>query len=713
MSPFIRSPFGASAALLLTGLALAIPGVASAALTYPPAPRGAVVDTYFGTQVPDPYRALEDIDAPATIAWVQAERSLSRAYLDAIPQRAAIRERYRTLLDFEKLSAPFRAGKRWFFFHNSGLQNQSVLFVREAETGAARIFLDPNALSKDGTVALGSFSFTESGKYLAYSTQVSGSDWQTWHVRDVATNRDLPDTLAWSKFSEAAWAADRGFYYSAYEKPADGKPLSGSLSNQKLYFHALGTPQSADRLVYARPDHPDWFIGGEVTDDSRYLFVSEAKGEKNSIRFRDLASGDARTHELFPNERAEYTVIGHDGPRVYFQTDDAAPHGRLAWVDLRDASHSLHDILPERSEKLESVSLIGNRFYAAYLKDAHTLVEIHDLAGKKLGDLDAPGIGTLSAPGAKREDRFAYYAFASFTTPSTIYRYDTQTRRSTLYRRASVKFDGARYETEQVFVTSKDGTRVPMFIVHRKGLVRDGTSPTILYGYGGFNIPLLPGFSSRVALWLELGGTYAVANLRGGSEYGEAWHQGGMLANKQHVFDDFIAAAEYLTANGYTSTPKLAAWGGSNGGLLAGAMLTQRPDLFGAVIPEVGVLDMLRFQKFTVGAAWIPEYGSSEASAEQFATLRAYSPYHNIKAGVSYPPTLILTADHDDRVFPAHSFKFAAALQAAQAGAAPILISIGEKAGHGGGMPTAKIVEETADLFAFLVKNLGFEPRGL
>jgi prolyl oligopeptidase len=697
-------------ALAAIAALLALP--AAAPLVYPAAPRGTVTDTYFGTAVADPYRWLEDVDAPQTVAWVKAEGDLTRAYLDAIPQRAAIRDSYRKLLDYEKVSAPFRQGTYWFFTRNSGLQNQSVLYVRYGENATPQVLLDPNTLAADGTVALAGESFTHDGRYMAYATQSSGSDWQTWHVKDVATRRDLPDTIEWSKFSDATWAGHRGFYYAAYDKPQGGNATLSALGVQKLYFHLLGTPQSSDRLVFASTAHPDQFVGTGSTEDEKYVFFYRDKGNGNSLSWKRAAEPDLafrQIYDLDPN--VQYGVVGDDGNRLYVQTNRDAPRSRLAYVDVTDPQHVLHDIVPQSADALDGVALIGNKFYLSYLHDAHALVRIVDLAGHPAGEIALPGIGSGGLPRAHREDRYAYYAFTSFTYPSTIYKYDTATGASTVAIRPKIAFDPTPYVTAQVFATSKDGTRIPLFITHRKDIVLDGSTPTIVYGYGGFDISITPYFSSSVAEWLQLGGAYAVVTLRGGGEYGDAWHDAGRLANKQHVFDDFIAAAQLLIDHKITSTPKLAANGGSNGGLLVGAAITQRPDLFGAAIPEVGVLDMLRFQKFTVGKAWISDYGSSEASADQFKTLYAYSPYHNVKDGTHYPPTLVMTSDHDDRVFPAHSFKFAAALQHAQAGDAPILLRVESKAGHGAGRPTEKIIDEVADRFAFLVKNLDFTPQ--
>lgn len=696
---------------LTLAILLAAAGAAAAALHYPDAPRGTVTDTYFGTTVADPYRWMEDVDSPQTTAWVKAEGDLTRAYLDAIPQRNAVRAAYRKLLDYEKLSAPFHEGHWWFFFRNSGLQNQSVLYVRDGEAGTPRVLIDPNTLAADGTVSLGGTSFTTDGRYLAYATQASGSDWQTWHVKDVASGKDLPDRLEWSKFSGATWVGDGGFYYAAFDKPTAVNTTLSALGVQKLYFHHLRTPQSADRLVYAAPQHPDEFVSADRTEDGHYFFFSRAKGNGNSLSWKRGGEPKGAFHQIFPlDPDVQYSVVGDDGNRLYIQTNLAAQRGRLAYVDVTDPSHALHDIVPQSADTLEGVSLIGNRFYTGYLHDAHSIVKVYGLTGRPAGAIDLPGIGSGGLPDAHRTDRFAYYSFASFTYPSTIYRYDTRTGTSTVAIKPKIAFDASPYVTEQIFATSKDGTRVPVFVTHRKDMPLDGSTPTILYGYGGFDISITPYFSSGVAVWLQMGGAYAVATLRGGGEYGEAWHDAGRLGNKQHVFDDFIAAAQLLIDKKITSTPKLAINGGSNGGLLVAAVELQRPELFGAAIPEVGVLDMLRYQNFTVGKAWVPEYGSSSESAAAFAWLYAYSPDQNVKDGTHYPPTLIMTSDHDDRVFPAHSFKFAALMQHAQAGDAPILLRVESKAGHGAGRPTDKIIDDVADRFAFLIKNLKFTP---
>jgi prolyl oligopeptidase len=692
----------------LVAVSLTLPALAKFA--YPDAPRGTVTDNYFGTVVADPYRWMEDVDSPQTTAWVKAEGDLTRAYLDAIPQRDAIRNDYRKLLDYEKLGAPFHQGPWWFFTRNSGLQNQSVLYVRRGENGTPRVLLDPNTLAADGTVALAGYDFTHDGKLMAYSTQSSGADWQTWHVKDVATGTDLPDVLRWSKFSSASWTGDSGFYYEAYDAPTAGNATLSALGAQKMYYHRLGTPQSADRLVYTAAS--DQFLAVSRTEDQRYDFFYRSKGDGNSVAWKPAGAPDSSFRELFAlDPNVQYSPVGDDGTRIYIQTNLRAPRSRLAWLDLNDPAHTLHDIVPQSADTIDGVSLLGNRFYVAYLHDAHSVVRVYGLDGRALGSIALPGIGSGGLPGGHRHDRVVYYAFTSFTYPSTIYRFNTMTGQSSVAIRPKIAFDSAPYVTEQLFATSKDGTRIPVFVVHRKDLPLNGSTPTILYGYGGFDISITPYFSTGVAMWLQMGGAYAVATLRGGGEYGDAWHNAGRLANKQHVFDDFIAAAQMLIDRKITSTPRLAANGGSNGGLLVGAAITQRPDLWGAAIPEVGVLDMLRFQKFTVGKAWVTDYGSADASAEQFKYLFAYSPYQNVKDGTAYPPTLVMTSDHDDRVFPAHSFKFTAALQHAQGGDAPILLRVESKAGHGAGRPTEKIIDDVADRYAFLVKNLNFSPN--
>jgi len=680
-------------------------------LNYPPShPDPTVVDIYHGQPVPDPYRWLEDLDSERTRAWIEAQNQLTFDYLQRIPARQRLLERLTQLWNYEKYSQPFKEGGRYFYFKNDGLQNQSVLYTQESLEAEARVLLDPNTLSEDGTVALSGIAISRDGRYLAYGLSRSGSDWQEWKVRDIETGEDLPDHLRWIKFSGASWTPDgQGFFYSRYDEPPPGREYESANYFQKLYYHRLGTPQSEDLLVYHRPDQKEWGFAGGVTEDGNYLIISVWRGTdpKNLLFYKDLRDPNLPVVELIREFEANYSFVGNDGSCFWLLTDLNAPRRRLVAIDL-DNPGQVQEVIPEAEETLQGVSLINNQFVAFYLKDAHTQIKTFALDGTYLGEIPLPGLGSASGFGGKRYDTETFYTFTSFTTPPTIYRYYFTTGRSTLFRQPQVDFDPQAYEVQQVFYPSKDGTRIPMFLVHRRGLARTGDHPTLLYGYGGFGISLTPSFSVGLVAWLEMGGVYAQPNLRGGGEYGEAWHQAGTKLNKQKVFDDFIAAAEWLVANGYTNPSKLAISGGSNGGLLVGACLTQRPDLFAAALPAVGVFDMLRFHKFTIGWAWISEYGSPE-DPEEFKALYAYSPLHNLKPGTVYPATLITTADHDDRVVPAHSFKFAAALQAAQGGSQPILIRIDTQAGHGAGKPTTKLIEETADRWAFLVEVLGIQ----
>jgi prolyl oligopeptidase len=690
-------------------------------ITYPVARKSDVVDDYHGTKVPDPYRWLEDVDSPETRAWVEAENRVTFAYLEQIPERARIHRRLTALWDYPKYGAPFKKGGRYFFFKNSGLQNQSVLHTQASLTAQPETLLDPNTLSPDGTVALATLALTEDGRLLVYGTSGSGSDWQEFRVRDVATRRDRPDHLKWIKFSGAAWTHDgAGFFYSRYPEPAPGgDPLLAVNRDQKVYYHRVGTDQAADRLVYERPDQPDWGFAADVSADGRYLILTIWLGTDRRNRVYYQALGDPQRPRLdgpvvplLDDFDAGYEFVGNDGPLFYFATDLSAPRKRVIAIDTRripSQRSEWREVIPQAEDVLEGVQIIHDTFVARYLHDAHSRLRLIALDGRVLEDLALPGIGSIIQVSGERHDTEMFYAFTSFLYPTTIFRHDFTNRQTGVFKAPEIAFDPSRYETVQVFYRSKDGTRVPMFLTYKKGLQRDGANPTYLYGYGGFNVNLTPAFSIGMLVWLEMGGVYAVPNLRGGAEYGEEWHQAGMLAHKQHVFDDFIAAAEYLIAERYTSPAKLAIGGGSNGGLLVGAAMTQRPELFSAALPAVGVLDMLRFHKFTIGWAWVTEYGSAD-SAAHFPFLYAYSPLHRLKVGTRYPATLVTTADHDDRVVPGHSFKFAAALQATQAGAAPVLIRIETKAGHGAGKPTAKIIEEQTDRWAFLVRILGIEP---
>jgi prolyl oligopeptidase len=700
-----------TAALLLLAFSGGV--LAGDRIEYPPTRRVDQVDLYHGVKVPDPYRWLEaDVrHSPEVAAWVAAENKLTARYLEAIPERPAIRRRLTEIWNFAQYSSFMKEGSRYYYLKNDGLQNQAVLYVIDSLDGTPRVLLDPNRWSKDGTVALAGMGFSEDGRYLAYARSEAGSDWSTWHIIETATARRLGDELRWTKFSAASWTKDgKGFFYSRYEEPRHGAEFQALNFNNKLYYHRLGTPQSADTLVYWRPDHPDWQYEGVVSDDGRWLVISIMRGtdERQRILVRDLAEPYAMPIELIDNFEHEYTFVGNDGPVLFFKTDLDAPRRRLVAIDLRRPKVPAKEIIPQSPATLLQVSLVGGRFIASYLQDVASRVKVFSLAGQFLRDVELPGIGTTVGFFGKQTDTETFYTFSSIITPPSIYHYDVPSGRSRLIRRAEVKFNPEDYRLRQVFYRSKDGTRVPMFVAARKGVRLDGSNPTLLYAYGGFNISLLPMFSiSRVA-WLELGGVYAQPNLRGGGEYGEAWHQAGTKLKKQNVFDDFIAAAEWLIANRYTRPDKLAIQGGSNGGLLVGAVMTQRPDLFGACLPAVGVMDMLRFQKFTEGRLWVDDYGSADNPAE-FKALLAYSPYHNIRPGTRYPATLVTTADTDDRVIPGHSFKFIAALQRAQAGPAPVLIRISVRAGHGQGKPVSKLIDEITDLWAFLVKNLNMK----
>ena len=681
-------------------------------LSYPSAARGSQMDDYHGTRVADPYRWIEDADAPESRAWIEAENALTFGFLETIPARPAIRERLTHLWNYERYTVPFKEGGHYFFTRNDGLQNQNVLYTVDALAGEPRVLLDPNTLSKDGTVALAGTSVSDDGRYLAYGIAEAGSDWNVWKVRDVATRSDLADEIRWVKFSGAAWTKDgQGFFYSRFDEPRPGVDLKEVNRFEKVYYHALGTKQSEDRLVYERKDQAEWYLNAAVTDEGAYLVILALEGssEKNGLFYKDLRKPDAPVVALLDRFDARYVPIDNDGALFFVHTDEGASRGRVVAIDLAKPDRKdWRTVIPEAAETLQAVTLVGDRFFASYLKDAKTLVRVFDAAGKSMGDVTLPGMGTVSGFGGKRKDTETFYAFTAYTAPATIYRYDVATSQSSVFRQPKVDFKATGFETNQVFYQSKDGTQVPMFLTHKRGLKLDGTNPTLLYGYGGFNISLTPSFSVSAVVWMEQGGVYAVANLRGGGEYGEAWHQAGTKVRKQNVFDDFIAAAEWLIANKYTSPSRLAIQGGSNGGLLVGAAMTQRPELFGAALPAVGVMDMLRFHKFTVGWGWVGDYGSSD-DAEQGKALYAYSPYHNLRKGTCCPPTLVTTADHDDRVFPAHSLKFAAALQYAQGCENPALIRIETRAGHGAGKPTSKRIEEAADQLAFLVRALGME----
>jgi len=690
--------------------ALASPLADSNGLAYPTARRGEQVDEYHGIRVADPYRWMEDLDSPETRKWVEAEAKLTSDYLAAIPGRARIVQRLKGVWNYERWSAPERHGSLWFYEHNDGLQNQSVLFSAADPAHPARVLLDPNALSADGTVAFKGAGYSNDGGLMAYGLSEAGSDWEVWRVRNTSTGQDLPDQIHHAKFAGASWLADgSGFYYAGYDAPVEGQSLKAQNKYQTLFFHRLGTPQVQDKTIYRRTDDADWYVGGQVTDDGRYLVVSASHGDdvKNTLLIADLGA-DAAVKPVIPEPHASYVFVGNIGSKLYVQTDDEAPRYRIIAIDLAKPDRAdWQTVVPESKDTLVATTLVGHQLIASYLEDAHSTVRRYAPDGHRLGQLKLPGFGTAFGFGGRIGDTATYYGYSDYTTPPAIYRLDLKTGRTVLWRAPRLQgFDSAAYETRQVFYASKDGARIPMFVTARKGIPLDGDNPTILYGYGGFNISEQPEFSAAIAAWLEMGGVFAEANLRGGGEYGRAWHEAGMKTHKQNVFDDFVAAAEYLISHKWTSRARLAIRGASNGGLLVGAVEEQRPDLFAAAVAHVGVMDMLRFREFTVGRGWESDYGSVD-NEDEFKALLAYSPYHNVRPNVEYPATLILTGDHDDRVFPAHSFKFAAAMQNTDSRGEPILIRIDLRAGHGAGKPLSKRLEETADVYAFILNAMG------
>ena len=697
---------------LLVALWVAVLGSLGAAqLTYPVTATVETIEELHDEKVADPYRWLEDDvrTSPAVAEWVAAQNATTFAYLGSIAERDAVKARLKELWNYERVLMPTKAGKRYAFQRNDGLQNQNVLYVADAIDAAPRVLLDPNTWTKDGTVSLAGMSFSKAGRYLAYAVAEAGSDWRTWRVLDVDTGKVLDDELKWCKFSGAAWSADeKGFFYARFDEPKAGAAYQSLNLGQKIYYHAIGTKQGDDALVYANPLHPEWNAQPVVSEDGRWLVltVSRDTGRKQKVYVKDLSRTYSLAIEIVGDFVDGYSFVGNDDGVLYFETNNGAPKGRLIALDPLDPTpKSIRTLIPESEDTLTGISLVGGRFVANYLHDAATRVRVFEKDGTHVRDVVLPGIGTASGFGGDPDDPETFFSFSSYCVPPSIYRYDVASGKCTLWRAPKVAFDPALYEVEQVFYTSKDKTRIPMFLARKKGVAKDGRNPTLLYGYGGFNISQTPAFSPNRIAWLERGGILAVANLRGGGEYGEAWHRAGTKLLKQNVFDDFIAAAEWLIAEKWTTTSRLAIQGGSNGGLLVGACMVQRPDLFGACLPAVGVLDMLRFHMFTAGRFWTDDYGSP-ANAEEFKALRAYSPYHNLRKGTAYPPTLITTADTDDRVVPGHSFKFAAALQAAQAGPAPVLIRIETRAGHGGGKPVSKIIEVAADEISFLIKTL-------
>ena len=709
---------------LLTSFALIVAcsrndaGDGSATINYPETATVDHVDNYHGNDIADPYRWLEDDvrESDAVKSWVDAQNEVTFAYLAAIPERKLIAKRMRELWDYERFTLPRKAGNRYFYKHNEGLQNQGVLYTQSSLDGDAELLIDPNTWSDDGTVALAGYYPSKDGSHIAYTIQDGGSDWREAKVMNVETGAVLDDHLEWLKFTGLSWTADgSGFYYSRYPATAAEEKYQSLNKNMKVYLHRIGTSQDEDEVVYERPDNPDWGPRGEVTDDGEHLVITISVGtdDRYSIVHQDLTDPEAELVTIIEGFDYDYSLIGNIGSELYFRTNNGAPKNRLITIDVNQPDpQNWREVIPEAEDVLDDVNLVGGRIIAEYMQDAWSVVKIFELDGSEAGVVDLPGIGSAYGFNGKLDDPETFFGYASFNMPSTIKRLDVSTGDVEVFKQPEVDFDPDDYQVEQVFYASKDGTRVPMFISHRKDVVPDGNRPTMLYGYGGFNISIQPSYSTTRLAWMEMGGIYAVANLRGGGEYGEEWHQAGTRLNKQNVFDDFIAAGEYLIENNYTNSDKLAIFGGSNGGLLVGAVTNQRPELFGAAIAAVGVMDMLRFHRFTAGRFWTDDYGSAD-NPDEFVALRAYSPYHNIRNGAEYPAILVTTADTDDRVVPGHSFKYAAAIQRAQGGDAPVLIRIETRAGHGAGVPTDKVIEDYADRWAFLVRNLDMRlPEG-
>ena len=675
-------------------------------LQYPKADKDGTVDEYFGVEVADPYRWLENDTSAQTAAWVEAENKVTNAFLQKIPIREKLLKRMTELVNYEKIGAPRKRHGKWYYYRNNGLQNQYVMYVMDELGGEPRVFLDPNALSDDGTVALKGVFFSNNGKWAAYSISRSGSDWQEFYVIDLATGKLTDDHVEWAKFSGAAWQGD-GFYYSAYDSPAEGLEFSNVNEGMKIFYHKIGTPQSEDVLFYQNPTQPKRFYTVATNEEETLMYMYESgAGAGNNLFMRDLRRPNSQFIQMTDNMDYQYSPIYAEGDKIFLYTNYGAPKGRIMTADINKPGLSQwKELIPEQQNVLNGVDVINHQLILNYSQDACDHAFVYGLDGKMRHEVKLPMPGSVGFTGSKDGEE-CFYAFSSLTMPATIYRYDMDKNESTLYAQPNIKFRQQDYESQQLFFFSKDGTRVPMFITYKKGMKRNGKNPVFLYGYGGFNISLGPDFSAMRIPFLEQGGIYAQVNLRGGGEYGEEWHVAGTKMQKQNVFDDFIAAAEFLISEGYTSKQKLAIVGGSNGGLLVGACMTQRPDLFRVAVPEVGVMDMLRYHKFTIGWNWASDYGTSEDSKEMFEYLKAYSPLHNLKKGVSYPATLVTTADHDDRVVPAHSFKFAATLQECHAGTAPVLIRIDTKAGHGGGKPLAKVLEEQADIYSFILYNM-------
>lgn len=682
----------------------------SITVEYPESKKMEVTDDYHGAVVADPYRWLEDDKSEETAEWVKAQNEVTFGYLEQIPFREQVKERLAEIWDYPRYSATFKRGNRYFYFFNTGMQNQSVLYVQESLEDEGRVLLDPNLLSDDGTVSLSNLGVSKDGKYLAYGISRGGSDWNEIFVMEIESGKKLDDHLKWIKFSGISWH-ENGFYYSRYDEPADSE-LSDKNEFHKVFYHAIGTPQSEDRLVYENKNHPLRNYYADVTDDERFLIIYESESTSgNAMYVKDLTKRNAKFEAVVQDFENDYSVVDDYDGKLLVRTNHDAPKYQLVEIDpAKTAKENWKTILPEEEEVLGSVTLIGGKIVASYMKDAYSQAFIYDMDGNKVNDLNLPGIGTMGGMNGDKDDNIAFYGFTSFTYPTTIYKYDIDKNESTVYRAPEIDFDASAYETKQVFYESADGTQIPMFIVHKKGIEMNGKNPTLLYGYGGFNVSLTPGFSVIRLLLLEQGGVFAMPNLRGGGEYGKEWHDAGTKERKQNVFDDFIAAAEYLIENGYTSSDHLAIQGGSNGGLLVGAIMTQRPNLVKVALPAVGVFDMLRYHLFTIGWAWASDFGRSDV-AEEFEYLIEYSPLHNVKYGTCYPATMITTADHDDRVVPAHSFKFAATLQENHGCNNPVLIRIDTKAGHGAGKPTSMIIEEYADLYSFMFFNVGFTPQ--
>lgn len=684
-----------------------------AQLQYPETKKGETVEDYHGTKVADPYRWLEDDNSEDTKAWVKAQNKITFDYLATIPQRDKIKKRLEELWNYPRYSSPFKKAQYYYYFKNDGLQNQSVMYRQNGLTGKPEEFLNPNTLNKEGIAALGGTSFSKTGKYFAYSIAVAGSDWQEIFVMESATKKVLKDKVEWTKFGGANWNGDDGFYYSGYDKPDEKSKLSKQNQFHKVFYHKLGTDQSQDILIHEDKEHPLRYHGAGLTEDGRFLILNVSEGTSGAEIWYWEKKDPSQTKFklLIPGFSTEPDVVDNHGGKLLVRTNDGAPNYQVVLIDPKNpGKENWKTVIPEKKEALQSVGTAGGYLFASYLKDASTKVYQYTYDGKLVREIKLPGIGTAGGFGGEKEDKEFFYTFSSFSTPPSIYRFNIATGQSTLFRKTEVKVKTDDFVTEQVFFTSKDGTKVPMFLTYKKGMVRNGQNPVLIYGYGGFNIPVTPGFSTSNAFFVEQGGIYVSVTLRGGSEYGEKWHKAGMLDRKQNVFDDFIGAAEHLIKEKYTNNQKIAIRGGSNGGLLVGAAMTQRPDLFKVALPAVGVMDMLRFHKFTVGWGWAVEYGNAD-SASQFPYLYKYSPYHNLKPGVSYPATMVTTADHDDRVVPAHSFKFASRLQEYNAGTNPMLIRIETNAGHGAGKPTSKVIDEATDIWSFVMYNLGMPFR--